>query len=367
MMKKLISLLLAVMLLSTFAVVALANGEAAPAAKEFAYAYDCTRSPAFPSVQGGVTTFSGLRAAHETPEDGGTWTLTEAGTFSDFEDTENEEKVDEVCGLLADAYGEAKKGSFPIYSLVCGDTVIGTGYVALVATYKYEYAEGQFADVWFAVMDTHEGCGSVTGGYGYLFSTVELTAGFEVEPDEVVGEEVTDVEIVSVTVSPEEVSVKKGASQEFTAEVTAEAVDEEETPEIDERSTAEELDFDDTVTWSIEGAEAEDTVIDEDGVLTVSKNETAKEITVIATSNADDSVFGEATVTVVSSKKNEPDPCEHEFDKDNVCEKCGVKIIDNTDEETAETNPNTGAENAVSAALAAVIVSAAAVAIGKRK
>ena len=85
--------------------------------------------------------------------------------------------------------------------------------------------------------------------------------------------------VTGITVTPKTATVGKGKTQQFTARV---------------KGTG---DFDKTVTWSVIGG-GQGTSIDENGLLTVAKDETAKTLTVRATSNADNKPFGEATVTV---------------------------------------------------------------------
>ena len=92
------------------------------------------------------------------------------------------------------------------------------------------------------------------------------------------------VSLVSVMVTPETVTLEPGKTQQFTGTVVGQG------------------EFDRTVTWSVIGGGA-GTSVDANGLLTVGKNETAKTLTVRATSNADNKVFGEATVTV---KENAP-------------------------------------------------------------
>lgn len=89
--------------------------------------------------------------------------------------------------------------------------------------------------------------------------------------------------ITGVAVSPETVSVQKGLSQTFTASVTG---------------TGE---YDQSVIWSVEGAQSEATQIDENGLLTVGADETAHSLTVRATSAADERVSGAASVTVTEA------------------------------------------------------------------
>ena len=90
------------------------------------------------------------------------------------------------------------------------------------------------------------------------------------------------VDVNSVTVTPATATVEKGKTQQFEATV--------------ELSSGEDKDG---VTWSILGANSDDTAISEEGLLTVAADETATEITVTATSVKDAYIFGTATVTVI--------------------------------------------------------------------
>lgn len=86
--------------------------------------------------------------------------------------------------------------------------------------------------------------------------------------------------VTSVTVSPATASVEKGATKQFAAMVNGENI------------------TDHSVTWSVDGAVSEATEIDETGLLTVAEDETAEQLTVVATSVQDPNVSGSAAVTV---------------------------------------------------------------------
>lgn len=86
--------------------------------------------------------------------------------------------------------------------------------------------------------------------------------------------------VTSVTVSPATASVEKGATKQFAAMVNGENI------------------TDYSVTWSVDGAVSEATEIDETGLLTVAEDETAEQLTVVATSVQDPNVSGSAAVTV---------------------------------------------------------------------
>ena len=86
--------------------------------------------------------------------------------------------------------------------------------------------------------------------------------------------------VTSVTVSPATASVEKGATKQFAAMVNGENI------------------TDHSVTWSVDGAVSEATEIDETGLLTVAEDETAEQLTVVATSVQDPKVSGSAAVTI---------------------------------------------------------------------
>jgi hypothetical protein len=86
--------------------------------------------------------------------------------------------------------------------------------------------------------------------------------------------------VTSVTVSPDPASVQKGATQQFTASVTA----------VGGASTA--------VTWTVTGNALTSTAISPAGLLTVAAEETATSLTVTATSEFDNTKKGTAQVTV---------------------------------------------------------------------
>ncbi len=90
--------------------------------------------------------------------------------------------------------------------------------------------------------------------------------------------------IAVVMVSPDAVSVQKGATKGFTATVTGIGT------------------IDDTVTWRVDGAAHAGTTIDSTGMLTVAADETAESLIVTATATGDSSKKGTASVTV----KDEP-------------------------------------------------------------
>ena len=86
--------------------------------------------------------------------------------------------------------------------------------------------------------------------------------------------------ITSVTVEPSTATVQTDSTQQFNATVSGTG------------------DYDQTVTWTVEGAVSDGTTIDQNGLLTVAADETATTLTVTATSNGDSTKIGTATVTV---------------------------------------------------------------------
>jgi uncharacterized protein YjdB len=93
----------------------------------------------------------------------------------------------------------------------------------------------------------------------------------------------TSPTVTTVTVSPATASVAKGGTQIFTATVAGTG------------SPAQ------SVTWTLSGSNNGDTTISADGTIAVAATETAASLTVRATSTADGSKYGEATVTVTES------------------------------------------------------------------
>lgn len=89
--------------------------------------------------------------------------------------------------------------------------------------------------------------------------------------------------ISSVTVSPATADAAVGTSLAFTATVAATGF------------------IDSTVAWTVTGAAKAGTKIGRDGILTIAADETAQSLTVKATSVADATKYGTATVTLVAS------------------------------------------------------------------
>jgi len=110
-----------------------------------------------------------------------------------------------------------------------------------------------------------------------------------------------------ITISPELISMDKGGTQQFTAEITGENLK------------------DTSVTWSIEGNASESTTIDENGLLTIGADETAATIKVIVTSNFDTSMTDYTTVTVNGNEAPNP-PEDGELAVTVSPESCNVKV-----------------------------------------
>ena len=121
---------------------------------------------------------------------------------------------------------------------------------------------------------------TVTNSAGSVNSS-EATGSFTNGTDDGSSEPVTPG-VTRVTVTPATATVAKGGTQKFTATVVVTG------------------DAAQTVTWTVTGGEKESTSIAADGTLTVAADETAKTLTVTATSTVDNTKEGTATVTVSS-------------------------------------------------------------------
>ena len=104
-----------------------------------------------------------------------------------------------------------------------------------------------------------------------------------VDPDPVPGEEPT---IEGITLSPLNITVGQGATVAFTAVVQGNA----------QLSRG--------VKWTIKGQRVSDTTITQDGILKIGEKETSKTITVRVTSEADESVYAQAVVSVDVNMEN---------------------------------------------------------------
>jgi parallel beta-helix repeat protein len=95
-----------------------------------------------------------------------------------------------------------------------------------------------------------------------------------------IGSYEAEYKITSVEVNPDTASVEKGKTKSFTANVTGTG------------------DYNNTVTWSVEGNTSSGTTISDSGTLAVAADENATALTVKATSKGDSTKSGTATVTV---------------------------------------------------------------------
>lgn len=123
------------------------------------------------------------------------------------------------------------------------------------------------------------GCGCCGGSSGAGGGTGNTPGGGTevVDPDPVPGEEPT---IEGITLSPLNITVGQGATVAFTAVVQGNA----------QLSRG--------VKWTIKGQRVSDTTITQDGILKIGEKETSKTITVRVTSEADESVYAQAVVSV---------------------------------------------------------------------
>lgn len=116
------------------------------------------------------------------------------------------------------------------------------------------------------------GCGCCGGSGSGAGGGTEV-----VDPDPVPGEEPT---IEGITLSPLNITVGQGATVAFTAVVQGN------------------VQLSRGVKWTIKGQRVSDTTITQDGILKIGEKETSKTITVRVTSEADESVYAQAVVSV---------------------------------------------------------------------
>lgn len=126
-------------------------------------------------------------------------------------------------------------------------------------------------------------CLSVPDGYKLSGAKITVLVTSESRTYEVrvtVEPSASEPQVNAVTVTPDNVTIKKGATQQYAAVVEGENL------------------TDETVKWSVVGAASKDTQIDANGLLTVGADETSKQLVVKATSVQDSGKFGTVTVTV---------------------------------------------------------------------
>ncbi len=118
--------------------------------------------------------------------------------------------------------------------------------------------------------------------------TIVATSTFDNEKVATATVTVDERTVSEVKVTPETASVEKGKTQTFTTIVNGENL----------------RDQDKFVTYTVTGNNSRNTKISEEGVLTVGADETANTITVVVTSNLDNTKKAEVIVTVTSAKTN---------------------------------------------------------------
>jgi hypothetical protein len=126
-------------------------------------------------------------------------------------------------------------------------------------------------------------CLSVPDGYKLSGAKITVLVTSESRTYEVrvtVEPSASEPKVNAVTVTPDNMTIKKGATQQYAAVVEGENL------------------ADETVKWSVVGAASKDTQIDANGLLTVGADETSKQLVVKATSMQDSGKFGTVTVTV---------------------------------------------------------------------
>lgn len=147
--------------------------------------------------------------------------------------------------------------------------------------YQIISLEGAGEDIYSSVV---EACPSERGLEPFMATAREVLDDFAVEDADTSG-----VAIEQVNITPNEnVEVRQGTTQQFLAAVDA------------DRENVNE------VLWSVEGAEAEGTSINKNGVLTVDTDETARELNVTATSVYDKEKSETVKVTVIDKIYTDP-------------------------------------------------------------
>lgn len=131
-----------------------------------------------------------------------------------------------------------------------------------------------------------------SGGYDFKVTDGKLAVSYAdgYKADNSGSEEPEDPVVENVVISPSSVELEKGQTCQFTAQVTGQNNPSQE------------------VTWTVEGAKSDKTVISADGLLTVGEDETADKLTVKAVSAADEGKSGAVTVTVKAADPGTTDP-----------------------------------------------------------
>ena len=121
---------------------------------------------------------------------------------------------------------------------------------------------------------------STNSHFNYLELTKDKTTGYVFDPDNCWNKLITKEDINSVKIYSQSTTVKQGDNLQFISKINGSNI-----------STAD-------VTWSISGNTDSNTVISDKGILSVSLNEKAKQITVTATSVADKTKSASVTITI---------------------------------------------------------------------
>ncbi|MDR1641037.1 MAG: S-layer homology domain-containing protein [Clostridiales bacterium] len=153
----------------------------------------------------------------------------------------------------------------------------------LIAELVNTNATGELSYAWIV--------GGLLKGSGNSYGTVASDAGLAIkveissanETGSVESQETSPVElslpgVLEISVIPSTALVQKGEDQQFNATVDGQ-------PSLD-------------VTWEVQGNESSETTINSDGLLHVSEDETAAQLTVKAISTVDPSVWGTASIAI---------------------------------------------------------------------
>jgi formylglycine-generating enzyme required for sulfatase activity len=258
-----------------------------------------TVSPATANVtKGGTQTFTATVAGTGNPVQTVTWTLSGGGTGTAISSagvlTVAVNETATSLTITATSTVDTSKSGTAVVSVsgaatVSGVTVYpGTASVAKGGTQTFTATVAGTGNPAQTVTWTLSGDGEGTtiSAAGVLAvsanetaTSLTITATSTVDTSKSGTAAVTVPTVSAVTVSPGTVSVAKGGTQTFTAEVTGAG------------------DPAQTVRWTLSGG-GEGTTISAAGVLTVAANETATSLTITATSTVDTSKSGTAAVTV---------------------------------------------------------------------
>lgn len=172
-----------------------------------------------------------------------------------------------------------------------GQTTDVPGFTADTVQYQIELPYGTSPEAVITLNGTvnHSGA-SITSNAGVTLSEGSVTATLTVTAEDGTTTKEYSISftiasspepvVTGVTILPAEVQIEKGDTQQFAATV------------IGSNNPAQ------TVTWTLEGSHTDGTSLSDTGLLTIAANETAKTLTVRATSTANAGVSGTANVTV---------------------------------------------------------------------